>query len=248
MARISRMCYESSFYHVMIQGINRERIYAKSYMKDIFLEMLGKKSKEFNVEIIAYCIMNNHVHLLLYSESISNLTKLMASVNTKYAKLFNKANNRVGYVYRDRYRCENIFTEKHLINCIKYIHNNPVNAGLCRNPREYKYSSYCDYLNKKKINKLVAQYVDVILNNEMDMGAKFIDSDDDFGNKLDGNANEVINKYLIKRNCKICDLKSDEIRDLSKEILKTCPITKRELARLLGIERTRWYRIMEKKE
>ena len=53
MARISRMCYESSFYHVMIQGINREMIYLKSYMKDAFLEMLGKKSKELNVEIIA---------------------------------------------------------------------------------------------------------------------------------------------------------------------------------------------------
>ena len=165
----------------------------------------------------------------------------------QYAKLFNKVNNRVGYVYRDRYRCENIFTERHLINCVKYIHDNPVKSGLCKHPKEYKYSSYCDYLNNKKANTFINQYIDVILNNEYDMNVKYIDANDDFGNKLNGNANEVIRKYLIEHKCKICDLKNDEIRDLSKEIIKTCSITKSELTEILGIERTRWYRIMGNK-
>ena len=196
MARKSRMCYESSFYHVMVQGINRENIYANGYMKEAFLNILNKKSKELDVEIIAFCIMDNHVHLLLYTEKIQNLTKLMASINTKYAKLFNKANNRVGYVYRDRYRCENIYTENHLINCIKYIHNNPIEAHICISPKDYKYSSYCSYLNKKNINELVVPYVDAILSDTVSFEIKYIDINDEFGNKQVGSADEVIRDYI----------------------------------------------------
>ena len=245
MARISRMCYESSFFHVMVQGINKENIYEKGYMKKAFLNILNKKSKELNVEILAFCIMDSHVHLLLYTENIHNLTKLMASINTKYAKLFNKVNDRVGYVYRDRYRCENIYTENHLINCIKYIHNNPVNAHMCDYPKYYKYSSYYSYLKNKKINKLIVPYVDEILSDTASQEIKYIDVNDEFGSKLDGNVDEVIRDYIMKHHCRIEELSDLEINELSKAILKTCKITKSELAHRLGIERTKWYRIMK---
>ena len=247
MARISRMCYESSFYHVMVQGINRERIYEKSFMKDYFIDTLCKKSQELGVAIIAFCIMDNHVHLLLYTENIKNLMKLMASINTKYAKYYNKINKRVGYVYRDRYRCENIFTEHHLINCIKYIHNNPVNARICKSPKEYKYSSFCEFLYGKEAvinSKIVAPYIDMIICDGSDSKIQFIDVNDDFGNKLNGDIKEVINKYLMKQRRKLCELDNSEIKELSKIILNTCSITKKELVEVLQIERTKWYRIM----
>lgn len=248
MARISRMCYESSLYHVMVQGINREKIYRNSYMKDYFIEILTQKSKELGVEIIAFCIMDNHVHLLLFIDDIKSLTKLMASINTKYAKFFNKTNNRVGYVYRDRYRCENIFTEHHLINCIKYIHNNPVNARISKHPKDYKYSSFCEYLYGKEIvitSKMVTPYIDMIIHDESNPTIQFIGVNDDFGSNLNGNADEVINEYLTKHKRKVCELESCEIKELSKIILKTCKITKKELVEMLHIERTKWYRIMD---
>ena len=69
----------------------------------------------------------------------------------KRRNTFNKKYKRVGYVFRDRYKAEGIYTENHLYSCIKYIHNNPVKANLCMLMKEYKYSSYNEYLKEKRI-------------------------------------------------------------------------------------------------
>ena len=66
----------------------------------------------------------------------------MQSINTRYGKYYNKKSNRVGYVFRDRYKAEGIYSEKHLYNCIKYIYDNPVKAGICDKAAEYPYSNY----------------------------------------------------------------------------------------------------------
>lgn len=250
MARISRKCYEASFYHIMVQGIKRENIFKNDNMKEYYIRSLKEKSDEYKTEIVAYCIMNNHVHILLHVEKIELLTKIMSSVNTKFAKYYNKQNNRIGYVYRDRYRCENIFTENHLINCVKYIHNNPVKARISALPSEYKYSSYNEYLNSNLYhqiiteNKEVLKYKDMFLNGYYDESLNFIDDDNEFGNAINKSAEEIIKDYILNNNIKLNELTDTEIFYLSKKILKNCQISKTGLARKLNVERTRWYRIM----
>lgn len=121
-----------------------------------------KLKNEHNITILAYCIMNNHMHLLIKTNEITNLSKYMLRLNTIYGKYYNKKYNRVGYVFRNRYKSEAIYTEEYLYNCIDYIYNNPVVAGICIHPWEYPYSNY------KKISHNYIQknytFIDVEIN------------------------------------------------------------------------------------
>lgn len=142
MPRISRKCYESDFFHVMVQGIDREFIFNNDYFKEKYLSFLQEASQKHQVKIIAYCMMDNHAHILVYTPEIDKLSDMMESTNTKFAILYNKRCNRCGYVFRDRYRCENILSQAHLEICIRYIHRNPIKAGICEFEWQYPYSSY----------------------------------------------------------------------------------------------------------
>lgn len=151
MPRVSRKYSISNFYHVIVQGINKEYIFNTDSniikYKDIILEKMDRQT----IEILAYCIMNNHAHFLIYCNKIEQLSKFMQKINTSYSRFYNKINNRVGYVFRDRFLSQNILDKKQLYNCINYIHYNPVKAGIVKNIQEYKHSSYNEFMNKTSI-------------------------------------------------------------------------------------------------
>ena len=109
---------------------------------------------KYNIKIIAYCIMKNHTHMLIETELIEKLSQYMHCLNTRYGIYYNKKYKRVGYVFRDRYKAEGIYSEEQLYNCIRYIYDNPVKAGICSKPEEYEFSNYkknnYSYTNNEK--------------------------------------------------------------------------------------------------
>lgn len=142
MPRFSRESIKTYYFHVMTQGINKKYIFDKPEEIKFYIKIMYELLKEHNLKIIAYCIMNNHAHMLINCENISELSKYMQRLNSKYAVYYNKIHNRVGYVFRDRFKSEGIYTEKQFYNCIKYIYDNPVKAGICNRPEDYPYSNY----------------------------------------------------------------------------------------------------------
>ena len=153
MSRIARNKYKASFFHVIVQGINREYIFEEEkYIKE-YLRLLKKYEKQFDICIIAYCIMNNHAHILLAINNIEEMSKFMQKVNSIYAQYYNYIKKRVGYVYRGRFVSELIIDRRYFIKCINYIHQNPVKALIVERAEEYKYSSYNEYFNNKNIYK-----------------------------------------------------------------------------------------------
>ena len=155
MPRRARKYNETNFFHIIVQGINKEYIFNNERYIRQYLKFLFKYRENTNIEIIAYCIMNNHAHLLLYTEKIDEMSKYMHKVNTGYAKYYNfMCNNRVGYVFRDRYVSEPIQNERYLIKCINYIHYNPVKADMVKHCKDYKYSSYNEFMNGKQMKIL----------------------------------------------------------------------------------------------
>lgn len=151
MPRIGRKNLNTSFFHIIVQGLNKEYIFKNiRYIKEYRKLILNNISK-YDVKIIAYCIMNNHAHILLYTERTEEMAGYMKSINTIYARYYNKSENRVGFVFRNRYQTEPIYNEEYLLNCIGYIHNNPVKAKMVNSPSEYKYSSYNDYVHNNGI-------------------------------------------------------------------------------------------------
>lgn len=153
MSRIARENIKTPFLHVMVQGVNKEYIFNKeSYIK-MYLSIFNKYKQDYEITLIAYCIMNNHAHFLVYTEDIKGLGRFMQKVNLIYASKYNELESRVGVLFRNRYKTEPIEDRKYLLNCIKYIHNNPVKAGIVNRCEDYRYSSYNDYVKNIGIAK-----------------------------------------------------------------------------------------------
>jgi len=145
--RKARKDIETPFLHIMVQGVNREYIFESSGHIELYLKLFNKNIKAYNLTLMAYCIMNNHAHFLMYVEDIKELGKFIQKCNLQYAQKYNREKHRVGVLFRNRYQTEPINNIKYLINCIKYIHQNPVKAKMVSRCEDYKYSSYNDYKN-----------------------------------------------------------------------------------------------------
>ena len=150
MPRKSRDFYISNFYHLMVQGDEKKFIFDKGYHKDKYIYLLKRNAFINDVKLIAYCIMDNHAHILVHSKEINRISKMMLQCNTSYGLYYNKKRKKVGHVFRERFRSEPIYTKNYLINCIKYIHQNPVKAKIEKNCGDYQYSSFNEYLNQAK--------------------------------------------------------------------------------------------------
>lgn len=106
------------------------------------------------VEIFCYCLMPNHYHLILKELVENGISKFMQKLNTGYTKYFNKKYSRSGHLFEGKYKHKEIDADFYLTYLTGYIHLNPVIAGLIKFPEQYKYSSYLDYLGKKKTDFL----------------------------------------------------------------------------------------------
>ena len=151
MPRLAREYLESCFYHIITQGINREYIFEGEYAKELYKSLIKKNIEGTDIQILAYCIMDNHAHILIHVKKTEEMTKLMRKTNTSYGMLYNRMKKRVGYVFRDRYYTQVIKNERQLLNCLVYIHNNPIKANIVNKIGSYKYSSYSEYIGKKDL-------------------------------------------------------------------------------------------------
>ena len=187
-SRTARKINRASFFHVIVQGINKENIFLEERNKNQYLKLLNKLCEKNNIKIIAYCIMDNHAHFLLHVNEIKDLSKAMHSINCLYARYYNyMKDGRKGYVFRDRYVSEPITNKRYFINCIKYIHLNPVKAQIVKECGEYKYSSYNNYRQKSLDNELIENeffskndYEDIINNVYTDYVFRDVDENIDY--------------------------------------------------------------------
>ncbi len=145
MPRHQRILSESGTYHVMLRGNERKNLFHDQKDKQRFIETLFAKKEAAGFLVYAYCLMDNHVHLLV-REGAEGLATMMKRINASYAYYFNKKNRRVGHLFQDRFKSEPIDDDRYLLAVIRYIHNNPVKAGLVDKPEQYRWSSYACYL------------------------------------------------------------------------------------------------------
>ena len=122
MPRIARKNLNTPFLHVMVQGVNREYIFDSNERMELYLRIINENVSDYELTIMAYCMMNNHAHFLIYVEDTKELGKFMHKCNLQYAQIYNREKNRVGVLFRNRFQTEPIYNQKYLINCIKYIH------------------------------------------------------------------------------------------------------------------------------
>ncbi len=135
----------TGIYHVIVKGINNERIFNQQREKIYLKKIILKHLEVFEVEVYSYCIMSNHAHFIIRAE-IQVLSSFMAIVLSEYANYYNFKHHRNGHVFQNRFKSECIENEKYFWMCLRYIHLNPVKAGMVKKATRYKYSSMGEYL------------------------------------------------------------------------------------------------------
>jgi putative transposase len=145
MPRIERLIPVDAAMHIMCRGNNKQNIFHREKDKLYYLFLLRKLKEENRLKIFHYCLLNNHLHLILWLNARSNLSKFMKQVNLSYFNYFKKNYGYFGHFWQDRYKSNIIEKDSYLLQCGKYIELNPVRAGIVSSPEEYKYSSYNYY-------------------------------------------------------------------------------------------------------
>src|SRR6056297_1753228 len=147
MARPLRIEFEGAFYHVMARGNARQNIFLNDGDRQAFLENLGRVSQRFDWSIWAWCLMDNHYHLLIETRQ-PTLSKGMREVNGVYTQRFNRRHRRVGHVLQGRYKAILVDQDTYLLELARYIVLNPVRAGLVQSAEESGWSSYRAVMGK----------------------------------------------------------------------------------------------------
>ena len=146
MSRPLRIEYEGAWYYVMNRGRRYEDIFSERSDYGMFIDLLKETAEMWNINISAYCLMPNHYHLLIQTP-LGNVSRAMRHLNGVYTQRFNKRHSADGQLFRGRYKSILVDGNSYLLQLVRYIHRNPVKAGLADSPAKYKWSSHKAYLS-----------------------------------------------------------------------------------------------------
>jgi len=148
-ARPLRITYPGAFYHVTARGNERKAVFRSTRDREKFLEYLATASQRYDAVVHAYCLMDNHYHLLLQTPA-ANLPQIMRHINGAYTTYFNVKRTRCGHLFQGRYKAILVDIDEYAKELSRYLHLNPVRAKLVPAPADYPWSSYRDYIGQRK--------------------------------------------------------------------------------------------------
>jgi putative transposase len=159
---------EGEIYHIYNRGVNKMnifldeqdfRVFAARLKENLFPELINPLLSKHAVrrktlppnsyDLISYCLMPNHFHLLIKQNTNLPITQLILKVCTGYSKYFNKKYGRIGAIFQDRFKSVRIHKNNQLLWVSYYIHKNPIEAGFVENPNNYKWSSFSEYVKSE---------------------------------------------------------------------------------------------------
>jgi len=259
MPRYQRRISSSGVYHVMIRGNEKKEIFFENNDRKKFIEILSIKKRENQFELYSYCLMDNHVHLII-NELNDSIAHIMKSINVSYVFYFNKKYRRVGHLFQDRFKSEVIENDAYLLSATRYIHRNPVKAGIVDSPNAYEWSSFTEYVDLKNTNKLTdTEFILNMLSENREIALeKFINfssSSTDDKNFIDVEEDSEINtredavnfviSYLSNKGIVYEDVRKEKRKikgtvkhDLIKELHIRSNLSSREIGEVLGLSKS----------
>ena len=202
MPRTARQLSNTEVYHIIFRGNDKQDIFYEDKDRYVFLRILKETKAKFNLKIYSYCLMSNHVHIIIRVKN-ELLSKSMKSLGVKYSLYFNKKTERSGHLFENRFFSKKVENLQYFLTVCKYVHRNPEKAKI-EKTEEYKWSSYQEYVMGTKIidTKVLLNYFN---NNVLEFKKYTLENDDkEYLNRL--SEFEILNK-----------LKEDELRDIIKE-------------------------------
>ncbi len=170
MARPLRVEYPGAIYHIVTRGNNRGKVFKDDQDRKTYLQKLADYCADKRVDLLCYCLLSNHIHLLLQTPH-GNLSKTMQPLQTSYTAYFNKKHRHSGHVFEQRYKAFLVDKDNYLLQVSRYIHLNPVKAEIAKNPRDYRWSSYRAYTGGPNFYGVKRQ---ILLDNFTDRGRKSV--------------------------------------------------------------------------
>ena len=146
MARPLRIEYEDAFYHITTRGNEQKNIFRDTSDREKFLGYLESATERYCAVIHSYCLMDNHYHLFIQTPA-GNLSQIMQHINGAYTTYYNIKRKRSGHLFQGRYNALLVDADTYARELSRYIHLNPVRAGVVEKPGHYKWSSYLSYLH-----------------------------------------------------------------------------------------------------
>jgi REP element-mobilizing transposase RayT len=171
MPRCKREKSKSGIYHIMVRGINRQEIFHDDEDRQRYLSILQKANDSSQCEIYGYCLMNNHVHLLL-REGKDDISQIMKRIGVSYVYWYNDKYERSGHLFQDRYRSEKVEDDDYFLGVLRYIHQNPWRAGIARQIADYEWSSYRLYVGQQGKGFVNTEFALAMLHTQRDEATK----------------------------------------------------------------------------
>ncbi|MDO4299970.1 MAG: transposase [Clostridia bacterium] len=239
MARHNRIKSSTNIYHVIWRGVGQQNIFIEDYDYKKFLWILSDCKKSFDMKIYAYCLMTNHIHLLI---RVENISEAMGRLGGNYAQWFNTKYGRVGHLFQDRFLSEPVEDDRYLLTAIRYIHQNPVKAYMAEKVDDYKWSSFKHYIynsdlvDKDLIMGMMSKKQFIEFNSEVNED-KCLDISERIVRVTDEEAAKIILKNLNSTN--LFDL--NKLPDnLKCKVIKKClksGVSKNQIIKLTKIKR-----------
>lgn len=239
MPRMARTKSITGYMHIIVRGIGRQILFEETRDYERYLDKLEQYCLETDVKVCAYCLMENHVHLLVNGE-LASIILLMKKLGVSYSGYYNRKYDRIGHLFQDRYRSEPVEKKRYLLTVFRYILQNPQKAAICA-ASDYPWSSYrCyeeppDFMDLSVIRGLLGdrrQFERFINSESQDSCLEYaeIKHDDEWAKQ------ELINCLGIPEGMKLQSAgKKERTEALIK--LKKCGLTIRQIERLTGIGR-----------
>ncbi len=158
MARKPRIHVPGGFYHAILRGNDRQDIFYTKGDRAHFLLLLQQGIEKYDCRFHAFCLMTNHIHLLIQVGD-KPLSKIIQNISFRYTRYLNKKKKRIGHLFQGRYKALLIDADTYLLELVRYIHNNPVRAGIVKDALEYPWSSHKCYLGKENRSYVTTDWV-----------------------------------------------------------------------------------------
>ena len=242
MPRLPRQRSESGIYHIILRGINQQVIFEDNEDYDKFIEILDKYKKVSEYKLFAYCLMTNHIHILLKEEK-ETVDTIIKRVATSYVYWYNWKYYRKGTLFQDRFKSEPVENDAYFLTVLRYIHQNPIKAKVVKNINEYKYSSYNDYIHCE------SSLIDIDFAYSMLSKEQFVKFNNEINNDIcmeinepkfrlsDNDAKTKIKKITNCDNVSEFQALETEKRDKFIKKLKQEGLSIRQISRLTGISK-----------
>ena len=240
MARQARKKSNSGIYHIILRGINRQQIFEDGEDYSKFLRILEECKAISKFEIFAYCLMNNHIHLLL-KEVKEPIEQVMKRITTRFVYWYNIKYQRSGHLFQDRFKSEPVESDEYFLTVIRYIHQNPIKAGICKNPHDYTFSSYGEFFKMQTFVDCgfvfgMIDKDDFIKFNIENTFEQCLDVEEKTIIKVtDEKARKIIEKYSRCKNVSEFQALDVRTRDKCLKKLRESGLSIRQISRLTGV-------------